>query len=236
MFVSADDVLGLSDSALQVKFKETRWTSAVCPACWPDRGYHWYPLVMPSRKGRLSAQTSPRCMLPWLCEYVFARWMNTSSSGLMLAPPTCSLPGETGEACSMLLFRRWRSVANMLTCSCAENTPVQMFVCLTLILFIAVQFHVFNAVNLVLRLYDSLTFAPTGYFMVLYIQSSRNKVYLSIRVSTAVMCASGKLSLVPQDVEMWSPGRSTEPHSRINELSGWDVNPLKTQIKELLLV
>lgn len=61
---------------------------------------------------------------------------------------------------------------------------------------------VFNKFHVVLHLYDSLTFAPTGYFMVLYIQSSRNKVYRSIKVSTAVMCASGKLSLVPQDLEM----------------------------------
>lgn len=61
---------------------------------------------------------------------------------------------------------------------------------------------VFNKFHLLLHLYDSLTFAPTGYFMVLYIQSSRNKVYRSIKVFTAVMCASGKLSLVPQDLEM----------------------------------
>lgn len=193
MFVSAENILRLSDSALQVKFKETRCKPVVPPACWPDRGYHWYPLVMPSRNGRLSAQTSPRCMLPWLCEYVFARWMKTSSSGLTLAPPTCSLPGETGEGCSVFVCTDvWMSDVDLVYYS---SIPV------------CNEFHV------ILHLYDSLTFAPTGYFMVLYIQSSRNKVYRSIKVSTAVMCASGKLSLVPQDLEMWSPGRSTEPHT-----------------------
>lgn len=65
---------------------------------------------------------------------------------------------------------------------------VQTFGCLTLILFITLQFPFFNEFNLVLHLYDSLTFAPTGYFMVLYIQSSRNEVYLSVSKSSLMSC------------------------------------------------
>lgn len=45
-----------------------------------------------------------------------------------------------------------------------------------------------NEFHVVLHLYDSLTFAPTGYFMVLYIQSSRNEVYLSVSKSSLMSC------------------------------------------------
>ena len=151
--------------------QEARKRSLTVPA-GPQTHYTGSGFVQ-SRNGRLSAQTSPRCMLPWLCEYVFARWMKTSSSGLMLAPPTCSLPAETGEACSVLLIRHWWSAANMLTCYMllvrhrAINTPEQMFGCLTFIFsilslsvscFSDLRFPVFNTFYLVLRLCESLNF------------------------------------------------------------------------------
>lgn len=193
MFVSAENILGLSDSALEVKFKETRWN----PTCLRradltegTTGIRWW--CRPGTGGCRRRRLRGACCRGCASTSSPGEWTRRRRGWRWLRPPARCLEKQVRRV---------------------QCLSVQTFGCLTLILFITLQFPFFNEFHLVLHLYDSLTFAPTGYFMVLYIQSSRNKVYRSIKVSTAVMCASGKLSLVPQDLEMWSPGRRTEPHT-----------------------